>query len=364
MTPALAVIDELKKGDWEILFIGRKYATETDKTPSVESEIIPKMGIKFTAITAGRVYREFSVVSLRSLLKIPFGFFQSLIQLIKFRPRVILSFGSYLSVPVVFAGWLLGIPILTHEQTTVKGLATRFNTIFAKRIAVSWPPTVKDYPSQKVVLTGNPIHKAVFKNHQQFWKNLAFEKNLPLIVVTGGNQGSHIINQMVEKILPRILPQANVFHQCGHLSIFGDYEKLRVTKSQLPPELKHHYQVSKYLSGKEMGTLFSQADLVISRAGINTLTELMILGKPAILIPHPRLYQNEQIKNAQMVADLRLAEVLLQKKLTPNNLYNLVIKMLKNIRIYEKNAQKGKNLVKLNAAKKIVTLLEELAGQN
>lgn len=361
MTPALAVIDELRdQGGWKILFIGRKHASETDKALSVESEIIPKMGIKFVPITTGRVYREISLLALLSLTKIPLGFGQSLYNLLKFRPQVILSFGGYLSVPVVLAGWLLGIPIVSHEQTTVKGLATRFNEVFSKKVAVSWPNTIGSFSSKKVVLSGNPIRQAVFKNHQQFWESLGFAQSLPLIVVTGGNQGSHVINQIIGKILPKILIKANVFHQCGHLISFDDFQNLKTIKKQLPVDLRSHYQVDQYISQEALGTLFDKADLIISRAGINTLTELLLLGKPAVLIPYPYQYQSEQIKNAQMVADLGMAEILMEKELTPNRLYNLIIRMLGNIKVYQKKASQGKKMVRLDAAKKIVEILREV----
>jgi UDP-N-acetylglucosamine--N-acetylmuramyl-(pentapeptide) pyrophosphoryl-undecaprenol N-acetylglucosamine transferase len=353
LTPALAVIDELRaQGGWEILFIGRTHASELDQATSVESQIIPKMGINFVPIITGRIYREISLTAIFSFLKIPLGFGQSLFNLLKFRPDVILSFGGYLSVPIVFAGWLLGIPIVCHEQTTVKGLATRFNLLFARIIAVSWPEILNAFPKGKAVLTGNPIRK-----------ELGFTEKLPLIFVTGGNQGSHIINRTVADILSRILLKANVFHQCGHLTTYGDLKKLELVKNQLPTSLKPRYQVHSYISGESMGTLLNQADLVISRGGINTITELMALGKPAILIPHPRIYQDEQLRNAQMMAKTGLARIILQRDLSPEKLYGQILEMLNDLPKYEQPARKAQKLVKLNAAKKITGILREVVAK-
>lgn len=355
LTPALAVIDELiKQGGWEIFFIGRKYATEREKTPSVESQIIPERGIWFAPIDAGRSPRHFNRYALLSFLKIPFGFFQAFYHLLRFRPRAILSFGGYVSVPVVFAGWLLRVPVLTHEQTTVQGLATKINSLFAKRIAVSWRKTLKQFPKRKVVFTGNPIRKEIFKVNEKMWRVLKFPKRLPLVFVTGGNQGSHLINLAVESASPRLLEIGNVFHQCGHLRALGDFERLQKARERLPEKLKKRYHVRKYLTGEEMGTLFNKADLVVCRAGANTLTEIAALGKPVLFIPLPWPYQDEQTKNAQILIEAGIAEILPQKDLSGKKLCQRIGILIQNKKRYEKNAPAAKKLVRLDAAKKIV----------
>ena len=123
MTPALAVIDELRvRGGWEIHFIGRRFASERERTLSVEARVVPRKGVWFYPISAGRWPRYLKWFSLISMFKIPIGFFQALYYLLMIRPQVILSFGGYVSVPVVLAGWLLRQPVMTHEQTTVKGI--------------------------------------------------------------------------------------------------------------------------------------------------------------------------------------------------------------------------------------------------
>lgn len=361
LTPALAVIEELiQRGGWEIIFIGRKYATEQEKTPSVESQIIPERGIWFIAINAGRFPRLLNRYSLFSVLKIPLGFFQAFYHLLRFRPQIILSFGGYVSVPVVFAGWLLRIPSLTHEQTTVQGLATKINTIFAKKIALSWSQTIKQFPKEKVVLTGNPIRKEIFQVNEKMWQILNFEKKLPLVFITGGNQGSHVINLAVESALPQLVKVANVFHQCGHLQALGDFERLKKTREKLPKNFKKRYHLKKYLTGEEMGTLLNKADLVVCRAGANTLTEIAALGKPALLIPFPWLYQDEQTKNAQMLVEVGIAEILPQKDLSAKTLFQRIKTLIQNKKRYEKNAAAAKKLVKLDAAKRIAAEIEKI----
>src|SRR3990170_2659026 len=145
MTPAVAVLEELFKKEREtkesvrILYVGRKYAMEGDRsTPSVEYQYILRLGVSFASLVTGRVQRVFTWYTIPSLLKIPIGFFHALFILLRFRPDAILSFGGYIAVPVVVTGWLLGIPIVTHEQTLTFGRANKVIEVFAKKIAVSW----------------------------------------------------------------------------------------------------------------------------------------------------------------------------------------------------------------------------------
>lgn len=362
LTPALAVIEELmRRGNWEIFFFGRRYASEEEKTPSMEFEIITEKGLWFIPIDAGRVQRKFTLRTVPSLIKIPLGFFQSLWHLGKIRPRVILSFGGYLSVPVILAGWFLRIPAVTHEQASVRGLANKVNSLFVRKTAVSWPQTVGQFPKNKTVLTGNPIRQAILQIDEEIWRVLKFPKQLPLIFVTGGNQGSHLINRTVEEILPELIAKANIFHQSGHLQARGDFERLEERRGELSEKFQGRYHVKKYLNNEEMGTLLNRADLIIGRAGANILTEVAALGKPTLFIPFPWLHQDEQTKNAQILAAVGLAEILPQEKLSSHALLQLVEKMLANLNQYRKNALKGKKLVKLDAAERIVDLVEEQA---
>jgi len=359
LTPALAVIEELQqRGGWQILFFGRKHTAEGDQTPSMESQIIAEEEIPFVPIEAGRIQRRFTRHTIPALLKIPLGFIQAFYYLVKFHPDIILSFGGYVSVPVVVAGWILGIPSVTHEQTTVKGLATRLNSLFVKNIAVSWPQTVKEFPVGKVVLTGNPIRQDIFKVREKFWRTLDFYKDMPSVFITGGNQGFHLLNEIVNKVLPKLLQKTNLFHQCGHLDATGDFEKLEIAKQRLPVRLRGRYHVKKYLTTQEMGTFLNYADLIVCRAGANTITELAVLGKPALLIPIP--YASEQIQNAQMLANAGIAQILPQNELSPESLVSSINKMLESIAFYQDNAAKAKKLVDLSASKKIVDLLGEV----
>lgn len=338
-TPAIAVIEQLKKFPVDIVYVGRKSTQEGDKSPSVESKILPAMGIRFIPILAGRIQRSFSIYTLPALLKIPVGFLQALRILLKEKPQMILSFGGYVSVPVTVVAWFLSIPIIIHEQSLTMGLANRINSIFAQKIAISFKND-EDVNTGKTILTGNPLRSDIV-NHKNMRKKIGRE---PLILITGGNQGSHKINRAVEECLTDLTGLAYIIHVTGE-NKFMDYERLLKFSGK-------KYIVKKWID-KEWVRVLQSADIVISRAGINTLTELAFLGKPALVIPLKDFFNNEQEKNAKYFEQLGLIKILPQDRLSGLVLFRNIQKMLNSIDILKKNARKARNVVIPQAAERL-----------
>jgi len=365
LSPALAVIEELKKRkEWKDFFVGRKHPLEGDKALSLEYKTIKKLEIPFFDLKTGRLQRRFTRYTISSLLKIPSGLIQAFSLVAKLKPDIILSFGGYLALPVVVAGWFLKVPIVTHEQTMTSGLANKFIGLLAKKICLSWPETVKSFPKEKVVLTGNPVRREIFNNQQLTISNQLSNENLPLIYITGGSLGAHSINEVILKILPQLLKKYRIIHQCGDSITYQDYQKLDARRYSLDTKLRKRYYLTKFVGLEDIGWVLNNAGLVISRAGANTVTELLALAKPAILIPLPWSGGGEQEKNAKILKNLGSAEVLSQEKLTGETLYQCIESLMQNIGKYKKNAEKGKGLVILNAAEKMVDILEEITKIN
>src|SRR3989344_7453515 len=278
-TTAAATIPELKKfRDVDLVYVGRRTTREGDATPSVESIELPKLGVKFIHITTGRLQRSFTLYTIPSLLKIPIGFIQAFFIIQKEKPDVVLSFGGYVGVPIVFWAWLLSIPVIIHEQTLVSGLANKISSIFANKIAVSFESD-DSFNGEKVILTGNPIRQEILDAKAVRRRSL-----LPTILITGGNQGSHVLNIAVEEVLDELTKKAFVIHQAGD-SKFKDFERLENRQNE-------RYTVRKFISSDWVNVL-SKVDLVIGRAGINTLSELAYLSIPTLVIPVPYLYGDE-----------------------------------------------------------------------
>ncbi len=349
LTPALSLIEALE-GKAEILYVGRKHALEGDKAVSLEYATITEKNIPFAQIKTGRLQRSLTKHTVPSLAKTPAGFLRSMLILKKYKPDVVVGFGGYVSVPVIMAAKVLRIPIVIHEQTLEAGAANRFVAKFADKICVSFDSSIKYFPKEKVVLTGNPIRDAI--NHPK--KKFPLESKDPVIYITGGSQGSHFINHMISENLAKLLDKYILVHQTGDSHEFKDYDKLSILKEGLNNG-KDRYIISKFYSPFEVGAIMKRADLVISRAGVNTISELIILEKPSYLIPLPISQKDEQLKNAEFLKKLGLGEIGNQKSLTPEIFLREVTGMIENIKNYR--IKHHKSHFPKNAAEKIVEVI-------
>ncbi len=347
LTPALALIEYLKsKKNHQLIFLGRRHSTEGNKSLSAEYIQIQKERIPFVEITTGRLQRKFTRYTLLSLLKVPLGFVQSLFFLIKYRPELVVSFGGYLSVPVVFAAWLLGIESIAHEQASTPGLATKINSLFVSRVFLTWSQTKKYFSETKAEVIGNLVRPSFFKKiaHDQKLKNF-LDKSNNLIFITGGNQGSHFLNKLVFESLNK-LKGYSVIHQVGITNHQGDLDRAQKIK-------KANYFPIDYLDSQNIGAVFTRADLIISRSGANTIWEEAILAKVAVLIPLPISASNEQTANAQILEKAGSAKVLDQEKVTPDSLLKDIDRILKNLNGFQKKADNFASILPKDGLKKI-----------
>lgn len=325
---ALLVARRLKQKGHRIFWFGHKYTMIGDRNPGAEYLEVSAGKIPFIEIKAGKWQPRFNF--LINILRIPSGFLQSLFWLIKIRPNLIVSFGGYLALPVSIAGFFLRVPVITHEQTAVSGVANNLISKIAVKVFVSFPSSVNHFPSKKVVLTGLPIRTEIFDEGKKL-----FENSKKTIYITGGKQGAHLINEEVFKILPKLLENFNVIHQCGSTSLFTDILTGQRLKEKLDKDF--NYLIKEYFFEDEIGSVFKSADFVVSRAGAHTVYELMYLNKPAILIPIPWSNKDEQMHNAQTLKEMGLAEILEQRGLEKGLLLPTVEKFSVNLKNYQKS---------------------------
>ncbi|OGD93178.1 hypothetical protein A2697_01350 [Candidatus Curtissbacteria bacterium RIFCSPHIGHO2_01_FULL_41_44] len=352
-TPALALIEQLEghkssPNKEEIIFFGRKFATEGSKSFSAEYQTTLKKNIKFYSITAARLQRKYSRYTIPSLAKLPCGFLQSLILLIVIRPNLIVSFGGYLSLPVVFCGWLLGIDSITHEQAIIPGLATRINSLFVKKIFLSWPQTQKYFNNAKSEVIGNLIRGSLFKtevNNPRIRKFLEKSGKNKLIFVTGGNQGSHFLNKLIFESQDLFKNYA-ILHQIGTANFAGDHQSAKAIKNK-------NYLSDEYIEPDNIGPIMKNALLVIARSGANTVWELAILAKPAILVPLPIAAQGEQVENAKILKNAGSAIVINQSDLTTKTLKDTLEKMFTNLEKFQKPAKNFQKTLPKDASRKL-----------
>lgn len=290
LTPAVELINQLKTDkeiDWEIYYLGRLHNSATSKEPSIESIAIPKIKVKFYGLNSGKFDRRWLPNTLRGLPQIYSGYKQAYSLLKKIKPHLVVSFGGYVSVPVIIAAWRQKIVSLTHEQTSTLSLATRINALFCRYIALSFPLKTT---SDKYLVTGNLLRREIFNSDSlEFKKNKYNLKKFPLIFLTAGNQGSHHLNLVLKDLLPKLSSKYTIIHQSGQ----KDYPFFNKLSSKYP-----NYIVKDYVNSPDIGWVFNHCQVIISRAGANTIQEIEALKLPAIVIPLPVSQQNEQLKNA------------------------------------------------------------------
>ncbi|MBA3335930.1 MAG: undecaprenyldiphospho-muramoylpentapeptide beta-N-acetylglucosaminyltransferase [Chloroflexia bacterium] len=295
--PALAVVEELRRReiDLDVLWIGSERGLE--RTAATGS------GIPFRAIPTGKLRRYVDVQTILEVPRIPLGILAAWRILRHFHPDVVFSTGGFVSVPTVLAAAKLA-PILTHEQTSMLGLANRINARFADILAVSYSSTIqlaRGHPN--IVLTGNPIRASLHTGvAERAMVRFGFSPALPLIYVTGGARGASPLNQRIGELLPGILDMCQVLHQTGPASANDDAARLEALRATWPKDLQSRYQPVEYI-GDELADVYAAASLVVGRAGAGTVAELAALGKPAILIPLPGAASDEQTSNARVLAN-------------------------------------------------------------
>lgn len=340
--PILAVVNELKKLSEEpldFLWMGSEEGPEQDSAK--------KHSIPYKSVCTGKFRRYFSWQNLIDLFKVPIGKVQAFFIIKKFRPNVIFSKGGYVSIPAVLAGWSLRVPILAHESDTIPGLANRFLAKHASKIAISFEESKKYFPAEKCILTGNPVrHEILEGSKERGFRCFGLEYGRPVILVTGGSQGSRKINKVVIEALPRLLEKYQVIHLCGERNI----EDIRAKILDIS---KKHYKLYPFLPALKMADALAVADLVISRAGANVLAELAALGKPSILIPLPTAASDHQRKNARVFEKQEAAWVIQEKDLTWEVLVKEIDWLFTHRERLDKMAGNVLKLARTEAAKRI-----------
>lgn len=338
VSPLLAVYSEIKNSrpEIEFLFVGTQSGPEK---ASVESYKIP-----YQSIASGKLRRYFDWRNFSDPFRIIQGFFQARRIIKQFRPDAVMVAGAYVGVPIAWAAKFSGVPVLVHQQDIETGLANKLMANAAKKITVSFDVSLHDFPPDKAILTGNPLRGEFYfcdQEKSRLFFNL--NKEQPVILITGGGTGSKTINELVEKALPKIVKFAQVIHTTGSGKSFS-----------FESDNYHQYE---FLS-HEMPEALCAADLVVTRAGLSTLTELAICAKPAIIIP---LYKTHQEFNAGYFQKHNAAVVLSEPGLNPELFAGAVRDLLLDkdkLNILSENIKK---IMPSDGAKKVSEILLEMA---
>lgn len=336
VTPNIALMPALKEAGYEITYIGSYNGMEKGL---IEAQKIPYIGI-----SSGKLRRYFDWKNFTDPFKVLKGYGQAVSALKKIKPDVVFSKGGFVSVPVVLAAKHCHIPAIIHESDITPGLANRIAIRGAKKVCCNFPETMKYLPEDKAVLTGSPIRRELFSgNPGEALKLCGFpDHSKPVLLIIGGSSGSKAINEAVRKILPELLEEFYVIHLCG--------------KGNLDNQLKGLIGYAQFeYANTELTDMFALSDLAISRAGANSICELLALHKPNILIPlSAAASRGDQILNAKSFAKQGFSYVLEEEKVTDETLLAAVHEVYQNRSSYIKAMSESGQLDSIGAIMKII----------
>ncbi len=332
----------------EVLFIG---------TPrKMDKSSLSRYGFATKSIHCLGLKGKNLISLLQAIAVLPLSFFEAAVHIIRFRPDIVLGVGGYVTGPVVAMAKILGVPTVIHEQNSVPGLANRKLSRIVDRICLSIPGSETFFPATKIILTGNPVRSDILTlaSHQVPRK----EKSPVTVMVLGGSQGAHRVNELASEALIRQdktgQAELRIIHQTGLTDEQSVMEKYRQAGMDA--------QVSAFFT--DMAAMYAQADLLISRAGATTLAELAVLGKPAILIPYPYAADNHQEKNGHHYVQGGGALLFIERDLTSELLADTVERLSASPEKREKMAAAMRALAYPQAAEEITdTCLSLVAGR-
>lgn len=302
VVPNLAIIQALPPETWQVAYIGAQ---------GIEKKLVHAANIPYYEISTGKLHRRLTLKNLLTPYKVLKGIYQAYRHLKKLRPQMVFSKGGFVAFPVVFSAWLQKIPVICHESDLTPGLANKLSLPFAKKICVTFEESRQQSDPRKVIVTGTPLRSSLFQGQKARGLAIAkFQTDRPVILVYAGGSGSLKINRVLREALPELLQTFQVIHLCG--------------QGNLAKEGAEGYFQLEYASA-ELPDLLAAADLVISRAGANSLYELIALHKPHLLIPLSRkVSRGDQIENAAYAKQRGLSLVLEEEALSANTLVSAI----------------------------------------
>lgn len=324
VTPNIALMPALKEAGFDIEYIG--------SINGMEKGLIEATGTPYHGISSGKLRRYFDWKNFSDPFRVLKGYGQAVSLMKKIKPNVVFSKGGFVSVPVVLAAKHCHIPAIIHESDITPGLANKIAIKGAKKVCCNFPETMKYLPADKAVLTGSPIRRELFSGNAENALKLCNFKDhsKPVLLIIGGSLGSKIVNEAVRKVLPELLEKFYIIHLCG--------------KGNLDNSLSGTIGYAQFeYASSELTDMFALADMAISRAGANSICELLALHKPNILIPlSAAASRGDQVLNANSFKKQGFSYVLEEEHLTAESLLKAVQEVYDNRQKYiDAMAQSG-----------------------
>ena len=336
--PAIAIANELKSQypNADILFVGA-----SDK---MEMQKVPQAGYPIQGLWIAGLQRRLTLQNLLFPFKLLFSLIKAGWIVKTFKPDAVIGTGGFASGPLLQMAALFGIPTVVQEQNSYPGITNKMLAGKAKVICVAYENLERFFPKHKIVLTGNPVRQdllTVGEKKSEALSHFKLDTSKKTLLVLGGSLGARRINQLIEKELESILAQnIQVIWQCGKLYI-DDYQKYN----------QKNVQVLAFI--ERMDLVYAAADVVVSRAGASSVSELCIVGKPVIYVPSPNVAEDHQTKNAQAIVDKNAAILIREKDLETQFAVKLQ-ELFQNEALQNELSVNSKKMAKPNATKDIV----------
>ena len=327
-----------------------------------DQSLLDTHGIKFIHCPSGKKRKYASILNVIDVFKLFFGFFVAIWKLYNIYPDVIFSKGSYTSVPVTVAAFLLRIPVVIHESDSKPGSANKLAAKFARYIAISFDEVAQYFPQDKIALTGIPLRKELTQPVQNPHAQLGLPQSRPLIFVTGGSLGAERLNNLILESLDELLPYYNILHQTGGVHEVGVGKTAATLIRNV--ELLEHYYVKGNLSAAEMNLALSAASLVISRSGAGTIFEIAHKGKPAILVPIPEAVSHDQKTNAYAYARTGAATVMEEENFADGLLASEISRIMSDPALYGRMSTAAASFTQTDAALTIAQAIVSIAKEH
>ena len=342
--PAIAIANELKSRipNANFLFVGANDRMEMEK--------VPQEGYKIKGLNISGFQRSLSVKNLAFPFKLIYSLFKAKNIINKFKPDVVIGTGGFASGPTLFIANKKNIPALIQEQNSYPGITNKLLAKNAQKICVAYEGLEKYFPKEKIIISGNPVRQDIIdisKKREEAIKHFKLDKNKKTLVILGGSLGARVINQTIEKNLQELLNNnLQIIWQSGKL-YFEEYNKYNEIEG---------VQVHAFI--KKMNLLYAVADILISRAGAGTISELCLVGKPVIFIPSPNVAEDHQTKNALAIVKNKAAIMIKENGLNEfSKEFNMLFKDEKKQKELSNNIKK---MALPNATTEIADAVEAL----
>ncbi|WP_350285138.1 undecaprenyldiphospho-muramoylpentapeptide beta-N-acetylglucosaminyltransferase [uncultured Croceitalea sp.] len=342
--PAIAIANELKRrfNDAEFLFVGAK-----DK---MEMEKVPQAGYKIKGLWISGLQRKLTLKNLMFPIKLMSSLWNARNIVKQFKPDVAIGTGGFASGPLLKMAASAGVPCVLQEQNSFAGVTNKLLANKAKKICVAYEGMDKFFPKEKVVKTGNPVRSdlvTIAVEKKAALDYFSFDVNKPVVLILGGSLGARRVNQLIAKELEFFEHVAvQVLWQCGKL-YYEDYKNHESSKVRVKPFLN------------KMDYAYAAADIIISRAGAGSVSELCLVGKPTIFIPSPNVAEDHQTKNAEALVKENAALMLKEKELD-HSFESTFKKIIGSEAIKSELASNIKRLALPKATEHIVNEIERL----